>query len=70
MNKEKKEPNLRLSLAAASILFVLFLLYLIDFLKQQSEQTVVIGIVMAVPMGACAIALLWAIWHIFKRLKS
>lgn len=70
MKKQEKEPNLKLSLAAAALFAVMIIICLIDFIKQQIVETTALGIIMIVFMGACFIAIAWIIWYIIKRIKS
>ncbi len=68
--KEEKEPNLKLSLAAAIFLVALILFCLIDTIKDQVNGSSVVNIFMSIFMGGCVLALLWVIWYIIKRMKE
>ena len=67
---KKKEPNLKLSLAAAAIIAVLVLLYVIDQIKHQVADPTFIGILLILLMIGFLVLMVWLIRHILGRLKS
>lgn len=67
--KEEKEPNLWLSLAAAIVFLAIITICLIDYAKQLSSSITTYGMIMAVFMGGCAIAIIWLIGYIIKRIR-
>ena len=69
-NKEEKEPNLGLSLAAAFLFLAMVLICLVDYVKQLTVSTSTYGVVMTAFMAGCIIALLWLIGYIIKNMKA
>lgn len=74
MDNQKKKggqaPNLKSSLIAAILMIVLIFFCIIDTLKNMSNGTPIINIGIVIFIGIYAIALLWGVCYIIKRIKT
>lgn len=68
--ENKKESNLKLTLAASILFIVLILICLIDTLKNLDNGASWVIIIMSLFFVGCVIALLWFVWFIIKRMKA